>query len=164
MEDRTLDFASKSRSLEEPAGDVWRKTLSQIPTLFGRLVYLASFWDPERNRYEHPMLSSMLGIQDADRTLCHSHHQAFTRWISSSLAEQKADLEAYVRAGGDRSRLLQQYRNLVPDKAREVERQLYLTDLETLMALLRVREYRRFRDSRNIATPITCPTTSTSPG
>jgi hypothetical protein len=136
-EGRILDFGSQSRSLDEPGGDVWRKTLSQIPTLFGRLVYLASLWDPDRGRYEHPALTPLLGTQDADRTLCHHHHQIFTQWISSSLAEQKADLDAYVRGGGDRSRLLQQYRNLVPDKARDVERQLYLTDLETLMALLR---------------------------
>jgi hypothetical protein len=137
VDDRILDSVSKSRGLDEPAGDVWRKTLSRIPTLFGRLVFLASLWDPDRNCYDHPSLTSLLGPQDADRMLCHSHHRAFTQWISSSLAEQKADLDAYVNGGGSPSRLLQQYRNLVPEKARDVERQLYLTDLETLMALLR---------------------------
>ena len=117
--------------------NVWRKTLSQIPTVFGRLVYLASLRDEGTNRYDHASLSRLLGPEDADRTLCHSHHQVFSQWIGFSLAEQKADLDDYVRAVGGRKHLLQQYRNLVPPTAREVERQLYLTDLETLVELLR---------------------------
>jgi len=135
--DRSLDFGSKSRSGREPAAEVWRKTLSQIPTVFGRLVYLASLRDKETNRYVHPSLSFLLGPEDADRTLCHSHHQVFSQWIGSSLAEQKADLDQYVRDTGGRKYLLQQYGNLVPPTARDVEKQLYLTDLETLVELLR---------------------------
>lgn len=82
-------------------------------------------------------MTHLLGSEDADRTLCHSHHQVFSQWIGSSLAEQKADLDEYVRDAGGGKYLLQQYRNLVPPTARDVERQLYLTDLETLVELLR---------------------------
>jgi hypothetical protein len=125
-----------ARSLEETTTDTWRRVLQQIPTLFGRLVFMSSLRDLETNRYEHPSLSSYVDPYDMDRTLCHSHHQVFSQWINSSLAEQKEDLENYERNSGDR-RVLQQYRDLVPPKAREVERQLYLTDLEMLMALMR---------------------------
>jgi len=100
-------------------------------------VYLSSLCDTATNRYAHASLSSLLGAEDADRTLCHSHHQVFSQWIGFSLAEQKADLDEYVRGAGGRTHLLQQYGNLVPAKARDVERQLYITDLETLMELLR---------------------------
>jgi hypothetical protein len=117
--------------------ELWRKTLSQIPTVFGRLVYLASLRDTATNRYSHASLTSLLGPDDADRTMCHSHHQVFSQWIGFSLAEQKADLDEYVGETGGRKHLLQQYRNLVPPTARDVERQLYLTDLETLVDLLR---------------------------
>jgi hypothetical protein len=45
-------------------------------------------------------------------------------------------LDEYLdTAGGPRYALA--YRNLVPASARDVERQLYLTDLETLLELLR---------------------------
>lgn len=114
---------------------MWRNTLSQIPTYFGRLVYLASLRDPT-GRYMHEGLVRLLGREEADRTLCHSHHQVFSQWLGFSLAEQKSDLDDYLRvAGGPRQAL--HYRNLVPATAREVERQLYLTDLETLLELLK---------------------------
>ena len=109
----------------------------QIPTVFGRLVYLASLRDEATNRYFHASLCSLLGPEDADRTLCHSHHQVFSQWIACSLAEQKADLDQYVGETAGWKHLLQHYRNLVPPTARDVERQLYLTDLETLVELLR---------------------------
>jgi hypothetical protein len=108
-----------------------------VPTVFGRLVYLASLRDPATNRYYHASLTPLLGPEDADRTLCDSHHQVFSKWIGFSLAEQKADLDEYTGRVVDRKHLLLQYRNLVPPTARDVERQLYLTDLETLMELLR---------------------------
>ncbi|HEV3199104.1 MAG TPA: hypothetical protein VGZ73_14425 [Bryobacteraceae bacterium] len=123
--------------MREPGTELWRRTLSQIPTVFGRLVYLASLRDAATNRYAHASLTPLLGAEDADRTLCHSHHQVFSQWIGFSLAEQKADLDEYIRETGGRKHLLQQYGNLVPAKARDVERQLYITDLETLVELLR---------------------------
>lgn len=124
--------------------ELWRRTLSQIPTVFGRLVYLASLRDAVTNRYVHASLTPMLGPDDADRTLCHSHHQVFSQWIGFSLAEQKAELDEYLRDTVGRKHLLQQYRNLVPPTARDVERQLYITDLETLVELLRYANGRAF--------------------
>jgi hypothetical protein len=108
----------------------------QIPTLFGRLVYLASLRDTASNRYLHESLSSALGSEECDRTLSRSHQQVFGQWLTYSLADQKTDLEEYLStAGGPRNAV--HYRHLVPGSARAVERQLYLTDLETLMELLR---------------------------
>jgi hypothetical protein len=117
--------------------ELWRQTLSQVPTVFGRLVYLAALRDPETKRYAHAALTPLLGPEDSDRMLCHSHHQVFSQWIGFSLAEQKDDLDEYVKHAGGRKHLFQQYRSVVPPAAREVERQLYLTDLETLMELMR---------------------------
>jgi hypothetical protein len=116
---------------------MWRRTLSRISTHFGRLVFLASLRDLATGRYRQDDLLRMLGSEDADRTLCRSHHQVFAEWLGFSLAEQKADLDEYLLAPGN-SRYAMHYRNLVPPTARDVERQLYLTDLETLMALLTV--------------------------
>ena len=118
---------------------MWRRTLSRISTHFGRLVFLASLRDSATGRYCHADLLRMLGSEDADRTLCRSHHQVFAEWLGFSLAEQKSDLDEYLQTPGN-SRYATHYRHLVPPTALDVERQLYLTDLETLMGLLEVEQ------------------------
>jgi len=132
-----INVASKSLEGRQPAAEIWRQSLAKIPTVFGRLAYLASLRNPETHRYIHSSLTAALGTDDADRALCNTHHQVFSQWIGFSLSEQKADLDEYLRTSGGRKDLMQQYRNLPPAAARDVERQLYLTDLEMLMELLR---------------------------
>jgi hypothetical protein len=127
------DFSTNSR----PGSEIWRGLLLQIPTVFGRLVYLSSLRDHASGRYRHPTLSPLLGSESADRTLCHSHHQVFSEWIASSLDRQKSDLDEYLKDAGREPELTSRYRELVPPSAREVERQLYLADVETLLELLR---------------------------
>ena len=122
-------------SERRPATETWRSTLSRTPTLFGRLVFLASLRNPKNGRYSHDALDG-IPTDDADRTLRNSHQQVFQQWISSGLAEQKCDLEEYLGAVGGSWPALT-YRDLIPSTAHEVERQLYLTDLETLLELLR---------------------------
>jgi hypothetical protein len=127
--------------------DLWRNTLSQIPTTFGRLVYLSSLRDSNSGTYEHYGLAQIFGPKDADKTLKQSHTQVFSEWLNYSLEQQKADLEEYL-AGLEEDIAailatwirLAPYRNLIPTRAREVEKQLYISDLETVLELLK-REY-----------------------
>ena len=116
--------------------DVWRRALAQVSTHFGRLVYLASLRDPETGRYIHEMLLNYMTEEEVDRTIRHSHHQVFQQWLILNLSDQKADLDRYL-AESHAPRYALPYRNLTPANALEVERQLYLTDLETLLELLR---------------------------
>jgi|SRR6478672_9851579 len=124
-------------SFQRPGSDVWRGILNQVSTRFGRLVFLASLRDEATGLYGHPTLSRMLGDAEADRTLCHSHHQVFSQWIGLSLEEQKNDVDDYLRQSGEDPRSLRGFRRLAPPSARDVERQLYLTDLETVLELLK---------------------------
>jgi hypothetical protein len=115
---------------------MWRRTLLQIPTRFGRLAFLSGLRDCASGRYMHPPLIQIVGREVADRTLCHSHHQVFSEWIALSLSEQKEDLQEYLgnsQAGSE----VTSYRDFAPAAAHDVERLLYLTDLETLLLLLR---------------------------
>lgn len=135
---------SKTKLERSAAADLWRHTLSQIPSLFGRLVYLASLRDQNTGRYEHHGLSQLFGEEAADEALRQSHAATFEQWLCFSLEQQKADLDLYLASlDTDKRTLLDTwlrlapYRSLVPVSAREVERKLYLADLETLLELLK---------------------------
>jgi hypothetical protein len=89
-------------------------------------------------------LAQIFGDQAADEALRASHQQVFADWLQFDLEQQKADLDLYlVSLEGDRRVIvdtwirLAPYRNLVPSAAREVERELYVKDLEILLELLR---------------------------
>lgn len=138
---RTVGKATLERGA---AADLWRHTLSQIPSVFGRLVYLSSLRNPNTDCYEHHGFALMFGEQEADRTLRQSHAQAFAEWLCYSLEQQKADLDLYLSALGankaaviDAWLRLTPYRNLIPGSARRAERELYLHDLEVLLRLLK---------------------------
>jgi hypothetical protein len=128
-----MTFSANSSPL---GTEIWQKQLLQIPTTLGRLVHLSSLRDKNTGQYEHPELTDLLGRETADRVLRHSHLQVFSLWIGCSLEEQKADLDEYLR-GAAEEQLMRDYPNLIPPAARDVERQLYLADLETLLAVIR---------------------------
>ncbi|MGA3097387.1 MAG: hypothetical protein ABSF25_13090 [Bryobacteraceae bacterium] len=128
-----------SQPAAQPAAALWRSILARIPTVFGRLLFMANLRDRETGRYSHPTFSAALGAEEADRVLRHSHYQVFSQWLVFSLAEQKEDLDEFLGEPAARERL-SDYRNLPPARAHEVERQLYLTDLETLLELLIVEQ------------------------
>jgi hypothetical protein len=130
------DFRSGPLPHRGAAPDALRRKLSQIPSLFGRLVHVASLCDGSTGRYRETTLAASLGAEDADRTLCLLHHQLFSEWLSFNLSEQKSDLEDYL-AGAELPKYASHLRLLVPRTARDVERQLFLTDLETLVELLK---------------------------
>lgn len=130
-----VSAAIASNRFELPATD-WRSTLTQIPTVFGRLEYLAGLRDEQTGCYQDPAQSAPSGNEDTDRALRHSHHQVFSQWLRFNLAAQKSDLDEYLRLSGS-LRVPRYYRTFVPAAARDVERQLYITDLETLLELVR---------------------------
>jgi hypothetical protein len=124
--------------------DLWRNTLSQIPTVFGRLVYLASLRNSNSGNYEHHGLSLVFGEDEANRALKDSHSAVFAEWLSFNLEQQKADLDLYLADLFEDKRLvvenwvrLAPYQNLIPGSARGVERRLYINDLAALMELFR---------------------------
>jgi len=126
------------------AADLWRHTLSQIPTTFGRLVFLASLRDPNTGIYEHYGFAQRVGETVAEEALNSSHRQCFSEWLDFTLEQQSADLDLYLSSiQADKKTILETwvrtkpYRNLIPARALEVERELYNSDLEKLIENLR---------------------------
>ncbi len=128
----------------EAMDDFWARTLSKIESMFGKIVYLASLRDDNSGRYGHFGLDQVYGEEAADRVLKACHERAFTEWLNFPLDEQRTDLESHLETiRNDRGTILvtwyrlTPYRNLPPVAAGPAERQLYISDLEIILELLR---------------------------
>jgi hypothetical protein len=124
------------------SADLWRNTVSQIPSVFGRLVYLASLRNPNNGCYEHHGLALVFGEDEANKALRNSHTAVFAEWLSFNLEQQKADLDLYITGLFEDKRVvvdtwlrLAPYQNLLPASARAVERRLYIADFTALLEL-----------------------------
>lgn len=124
--------------------DVWERTLSKIPSLFGRLAYLAALRNENTGKYEHFGLSQIYSEEDAHLVLEESHEESFREWLAYPLEPQKRDLEKYLASLEaelptvlDAWAKVAPYRQLSPARATRAERELYLSDLELILSLLR---------------------------
>jgi hypothetical protein len=130
--------------IERTAGaDLWRNSLSRIPTVFGKLVYLSSLRSPVTGKYEHNGLELMFGEAEAIRALRRNHVNAFNEWLTFDMMRQKADLDLYLSSMPDQKASILEnwvsvrtYRTFIPSSAKGVEKRLYIADFETLLALL----------------------------
>ena len=125
---------------------LWIRDLSQIETLYGRLVYLAGLRNPDSGRYEHfgcaPGTQSSLTVS---RHLKRIHETIFRDWVTLSLERKKADIELYIATvdQGDRRLLvdawlrLSPYKNHVPASVQGPERQRHISDIEAILGLLK---------------------------
>lgn len=135
---------SRINRMRRPAEDLWLRTLSQIPSAYGRLVYLSDLRDDDSATYKHHGLALIFGEEAAGQALSESHMRVFREWLTLGLDQQKADLMLYMsKSPVSRGALVENwlrlapYRNLLPLRASEAERELFLSDLETLLVLLR---------------------------
>lgn len=127
-----------------PAEEVWRRTLSHIATIYGRIAFLASLRNVNTGRYEHHGLSIMFGEAETDRTLRASHEQAFLEWLSLRIEQQKADLDLYFSSlPADRKTLAENWLRLAPYQVvppvwtSSAQRELFESNLKLLLGLLR---------------------------
>jgi hypothetical protein len=138
LPERAMNFTRDS------AADLWKNTLSQIPTTFGKLVYLASLRDQNTGAYEHFGFAQLFGEQAARQTLALSHKQLFEEWVQMTLQSQKEDLDDYL-SGLDTDLgvvistwiRIAPYRNLIPAETPAAEREHYMANTELLLELLR---------------------------
>jgi len=130
--------------------DLCKHTLSRIPTVSGRLIYLATLRDLNSGTYRHHGLITTFGRDEAIRALRESHQAAFQTWLNLPLAEKNEDLRSYLMALDDSQEEIVEhwlrsgvYRSYVPASAITAETSLFCADLETLLQLLRNDAIRR---------------------
>jgi hypothetical protein len=137
-------FKPKAGLERSAAGDLWKNTLSKIPTQFGKLTYLASLRDPNSGIYRHHGLSMVFGRDESNRVLRENHEQAFFEWLNLPLSDKSADLMGYLASLDDPAPIVlshwfrsKAYSAQVPSATREVERELFVKDLEALIETIR---------------------------
>lgn len=123
--------------------DLWRRTLSQIPSRFGRIVYLSSLRNANTGVYEHYGLASLFGPERSSKALRISHLTCCRDWLKQPLAEQLADLRRYLDSQSSQAaeiienwRQYAYWRSILPASIRGAERELYLAEVEVLLSLL----------------------------
>ena len=145
----------ESRADGEPRGDeearpgrakrdVWERTLAQISSTFGKIAYLTSLRNENSGRYQHFGLAQIYSEDEADLVLRQSHEEVFREWLNYLLEPQVRDVEKYLDSIEDERETvletwltLEPYRRLLPAAASEAERDLYVTDLQLVLDLLR---------------------------
>ncbi len=137
-------FRVKAMLERSAAADLAKNTLSRIPTLFGRLVYLASLRDAHSGVYRHHGLASRFGREESRQAFLQHHEAAFQEWLRLSLDEKCEDLSEFLAGLEDpRPAVLHHwikvrpYRTYIPASARESERELFFAEFEVLVEALR---------------------------
>jgi len=129
---------------EAAAAESWQRTLSAIPTMIGRVAYLASLRNAHTGSYEHVGLAQRIGEDGVDRVILRSHMSVFQEWLCFGLERQKEELDEYF-SGLDRDKreiisnwlTLEPWNGWVPGESRDVERKLFNADLAVILELIR---------------------------
>jgi hypothetical protein len=139
-------FKPKGMLERDALADLRKHTLSQIPTIYGRLVYLASLRDPNSGAYRHHGLSAAFGREQSIYALRKSHEQTFLEWLTMPLASKNADFRAFLKnASGEENPQAvvtylargARYVSQAPDAAGPAQREQFKTEVEILLELIK---------------------------
>ncbi len=127
-----------------PIEDLWRVTLSQIPSLLGRLVYLSGLRDPNTGMYSHLGLALRCNAEEAHEAIRISHQRGFEQWLLLRFVEQREDCELYWSSLLEDRRLVAQmwaqtesYRTLFPASASPAQRVDFNAHMEIMLEWVR---------------------------
>jgi hypothetical protein len=136
-------FRPKAMLERSAKADLFRNTLSKIPTVFGQLGYLAALRDPDSGVYRHHGLAEIFGRDESRRALAETHERVFRQWLNLSLSKKMDDLLEYLAARTDPKPAVlkhwarnQTYRSYLPESTRESDRQLFFQEFEVLLETL----------------------------
>jgi hypothetical protein len=141
--------------------DLWKHTLSQIPSTYGRLVYLASLREANSGVYRHHGLSAAFGREESLSALRKSHEDTFREWLSLPMSAKSADLITHFRNVEENPRQVltylaraTPYLSQIPDSASPAQRRQFKMEMETLLELIKndsaASGFRAQRDPRDL--------------
>jgi hypothetical protein len=137
-------FRPKLMLERSATADLFKNTLARIPTVFGRLAYLASLRDSNSGIYRHHGLASIFGRDESRKALSQSHQTVFQEWLNLTLREKSEDLSRYFEGLEDPRPVvldhwisIRSYGSYIPASARESERELFAAEFDVLLETLK---------------------------
>ena len=125
------------------SADLFKNTLSRIPTVFGRLAYLASLRDPNSGVYHHHGLGALFGRDESRRALGEAHAHIFQQWLILPLSAKHEDLVKYLASLDDTRAAVLEYwtktgisRGYLPRSVQEADEQLFFSEFAVLLETL----------------------------
>lgn len=149
---RTMEGTGTSMPRFRPKGmlernalaDLWKHTLSQIPSVYGRLVYLASLRDANSGIYRHHGLSAAFGREESLSALRKSHEDSFHEWLNLALSDKSADMVTHFQNVEENPWQVATYLaratpylTQLPDCASPAQRRQFKMEMETLVELIK---------------------------
>jgi len=144
-------------------------TVSILPSLLERLVFLAHLREPDTGQYSDRTIDALLALRlgktgtgparrldqviglrcarpALDRALSREHLAVFEEWLCLKMRQQMAELERYASSEDIPPHTLFRqwidegsHKELIPSGAMAVQRDLFLTDMEIVLATLLLR-------------------------
>ena len=136
----SLESYQQTRRVVE---DFTARTLAAIPSEFGKLLYVTSLCDLSSGRYLHEGLVARFPPEAVQQALGFCHQELFLRLLEMPLEQQEWDLRSCMAAmEGDYQTMLRRwretefYRSLIPADSPVYLRELFLSNVRTLLDLL----------------------------
>lgn len=137
-------FRPKGMLERNALADLWKHTLSQIPSTYGRLVYLASLRDTNSGAYRHHGLSAAFGREESLSAVRKSHDDTFQEWLSLPLSAKSVDLVAHFQNVEENPWQVvtylaraKPYLSQAPDSASPAQRRQFRVEMEILLDLVK---------------------------
>lgn len=124
------------------ADEITNQILERASSPFGKLVLLSSLLCNRRaGAYHHPALDGVVPSCFASLVLRRNHEQVFATWLELILEEQWKEMREYLASPevGEVAWAKEPkefWETLIPESARQPERELFLSDLKLILSLL----------------------------
>jgi hypothetical protein len=121
---------------QKPAKAIVAEKLAQIPTRFGRLLYLARCI--EGGRYEHYGMLLSHGTAAVQTVLSKAHRNEWQEWLNLPLAGQRDDLTEFLQGSNSRMAVkrwseLDPWPTLYPVDSTKEEQELFAADFRHVL-------------------------------
>lgn len=137
---RTHEFQHENSYLA-----ICQEHLGQIPSRFGRLVWISQHADPHSGRYHHPEGERQFGPEQINETLAVLHSMIFDDWLDSKIKDQYHDMRRFLLAGNpqpESSAIVKTWMHsgaterLLPAAILPADRKLYSFSIAVILSLL----------------------------
>jgi len=123
--------------------DFLKSAMGAIPSIFGRLIYMAGLWDTETRCYRPLTTPEAFEPKEVEEAAHHQHMEVFEAWLCLKLEGQVADVAEYFEEHPENRRaILDNWKEqalhvkLAPSAASVVQQDLFRSDLEIVLNMV----------------------------